>query len=89
MLVTQMEDEFPPDTQPAGALGPPLRGPPMAAGLATSGPNPEPSGSRSTVVVAAKPNWLGVFLLEALDALDELGDMVADAFHVRPSRPSK
>jgi len=78
-----MEDESAPETQPSGALEPPSRKPPTAVGIATPGSHPE--RGRSLVVPAtATPNWLGEFLSRTLDVVDELGDIVAEALHVRP-----
>jgi hypothetical protein len=78
-----MEDEFERETQPSGALDPPSRKPPTAVGVATPGPGGE--GGRSALVRArTTSSWLGKLLNRTLDVVDELGDVVAEALHLRP-----
>jgi len=81
-----MEDEFFRETEPSGALGKPPHKPPTAVGVATSGSDPGGGRSRSLAVAVATPNWLGKFISRSLDVIDELGDVVAEALHLRPHK---
>jgi hypothetical protein len=81
-----MEDEFEREIEPKRDLDPPSRKPPTAVGAATSGPAPERSRSVSMVRAKAAPNWLGTFVTRTLDVVDELGDLVAEALHLRSKR---
>jgi hypothetical protein len=78
-----MENEFERETQPSGALEPPSRKPPTAVGVATPGSSPERGRPAALVRAAATPNWLGKFLSRTLDVVDELGEIVAEALHLR------
>jgi len=81
-----MEDEFFRETQPSGALEPPSRKPPTAVGVATPGDGGEGGRPASVALATARPNWFGKFVSRTLDVVDELGDIVAEALHLR-SRP--
>ena len=76
------DDDFVPETEPAGSLDPPSRKPPTAVALGTQGSEPKgrPDG---ITVVSAKPSWLGRFLIRAFDALDEAADTVASTLNIR------
>ena len=76
------EDDFVPETEPAGSLEPPSRKPPTAVGLGDAGSEPGDSPVAITVV-SSRPNWLGRFLSRAFDAVDEAADTVATALHIR------
>ena len=71
-------DEHTPETEPSGALTPPLRNPPTA--LATSAPlPPRPSASR----FPARIKGLRGVVDTVLDRLDTLADRIADAAGLR------
>lgn len=81
-----MEDDVERKTEPKGELDPPSRRPPTAAGAGASGPDPGQPRSSSLAVVAASSNWLEKMLNRTLDAVDELGDRVGEALHLRSQR---
>jgi hypothetical protein len=68
-------------TQPSGALEPPARKPPTAVATATPPPPPAPE---RRALMRARPSQLE-FVSRILDAVDELGDMIASALRLRPS----
>jgi hypothetical protein len=80
-----MEDDFRPDTQPAGELVPPPRKPPTA--VASAAPDPAP-GERPIAVRAwrrtGRPlSALGGFVNGVFDVLDSLGDSIAEGVGLR------
>ena len=80
-----MDDEFERETQPSGALEPPSRKPPTTVGVATPGGGPR--SRRRPVGAGPGQNdveLVGKLLNRTLDVVDELGDIVADALHLRP-----
>jgi hypothetical protein len=77
------EQEFSRETQPAGSLGPPERKPPTAIGVSDYGDSSGRHPEGSVVRQYARPNWLLKFFSQALDVIDELGDGVAKALHIR------
>jgi hypothetical protein len=77
-----MSDEHQPMPQADGSLDPPRRPPPTA--VATSAPLPEPVSGPVRWLPARRQTVLGRWIERALDALDEIGDTVREAFVPRP-----
>ena len=74
-----MSDEQQPMPQADGALDPPRRPPPTA--VATSAPlPPEPVSGPVRWLPSARATVVGRWIERALDALDEIGDTVREAF---------
>lgn len=80
-----MEDDFNPETEPAGSLDPPPRKPPTAVTAAGSSRPEHPP--HSLVSAPATPNAFGRFLSRAFDVIDEAADDVAKTLHIGPPRP--
>ena len=79
-----MDDEFFRETAPAGDLGKPPRRPPTAVGIATL---PSPDRKRpSTVPRSKRRRWFSKLFSKTLDAIDVLGDAVAETLNLRPAR---
>ena len=66
-----------PEPQPAGALVPPPRNPPTA--IATAALPPE----RPSREIRPRERSFRLFVQEALDALDDVGDSIAHAIGLR------
>lgn len=80
-MMNGMSDDYAPEPQPFGDLSQPPRKPPTAIALAT--PEPAPEHRRPSAVRRA---WYEDVLTRTLDVVDELGDAVAEALHIRPRR---
>ena len=73
-----MDDEFIPEPEPKGQLVPPPRVPPTAVGLALLPPAPE----RRPSFPRRRRGFHGL-VLRAMDALDSLGDTIAETIGLR------
>ena len=73
-----MEDDLFRETQPEGELGQPPRKPPTAVAIATPAPD-----SEHTNPAERTPTWFGQMVSTTLDFVDVLGDVVAEALHLR------
>jgi len=80
-----MDDEFFRETAPAGDFAKPPRKPPTAVGLATL---PSPDRNRpSAIHRTRRRRWFARLFSKTLDAIDALGDAVAETLNLRPARP--
>jgi hypothetical protein len=73
-----MDDRLP-DTEPAGSLVPSRRVPPVAQGMSA----PVPPRGPSSDIVSRRRRAVRDLVTAALDALDTVGDRIADAVGLR------
>jgi hypothetical protein len=66
------ESDRPPETQPAGSLGPPGRRPPTALGAATPDPPPVPPRLPRRATARRKRETLLTWMLGLLEGMDDV-----------------